>query len=242
MTDPYQVLGVSRDASDEEIKSAYRRLAKKYHPDMNPGDAEAARKMNEINAAYDQIKNPQKAQEEFRREQAQQQRSGQYGGGYGSPFGDSENPFGGYGDPFSAWYEEARRRAQQQYTREDSPEMQAALHFIQVGSYDDALRALAGVREADRTAAWYYYSALANSGVGNRMMALDHIRRAVQMEPDNPEYRQCLEQLQTSGRVYQETRRTYTGANFDFGKICLGLCLCNLCSGIFCGPMGGYYR
>lgn len=58
MNDPYSVLGVSRDASEEEIKKAYRRLAKQYHPDLNPGDAEAARKMNEINAAYEQIKNP----------------------------------------------------------------------------------------------------------------------------------------------------------------------------------------
>lgn len=58
MNDPYSVLGVSKEASEEEIKKAYRRLAKKYHPDLNPGDPEAARKMNEINAAYDQIKNP----------------------------------------------------------------------------------------------------------------------------------------------------------------------------------------
>ena len=49
--DPYKVLGVSRDASDEEIKQAYRRLAKKYHPDLNPGDQEAARKMQEIGRA-----------------------------------------------------------------------------------------------------------------------------------------------------------------------------------------------
>ena len=56
--DPYKVLGVSPDASDEEIKQAYRRLAKKYHPDLNQGNEEAAKKMQEVNAAYEQIKNP----------------------------------------------------------------------------------------------------------------------------------------------------------------------------------------
>ena len=54
-TDPYQVLGVSPNASEDEIRQAYRRLAKKYHPDLNPGDKTAAQKMNEINAAYEQI-------------------------------------------------------------------------------------------------------------------------------------------------------------------------------------------
>ena len=54
--DPYSVLGLTPDASDEEVKRAYRALAKKYHPDMNPGDQHAAEMMNRINAAYDQIK------------------------------------------------------------------------------------------------------------------------------------------------------------------------------------------
>ena len=68
--DPYKVLGVSPNATDDEIKQAYRRLAKQYHPDRNPGDKEAAKKMQEVNAAYEQIKNPD----------AYKQRSG---GGYG---------------------------------------------------------------------------------------------------------------------------------------------------------------
>ncbi len=53
MNDPYKVLGVQPGASDEEIKKAYRSLAKKYHPDLHPNDAAASSKMNEINAAYD---------------------------------------------------------------------------------------------------------------------------------------------------------------------------------------------
>lgn len=56
--DPYRVLGLEPGASEDEVKRAYRQLAKKYHPDMNPGDAHAAKMMNDINAAYDQIKNP----------------------------------------------------------------------------------------------------------------------------------------------------------------------------------------
>ena len=62
--DPYEVLGVSRGASEDEIKTAYRKLAKQYHPDLHPGDPVAAQKMNEINQAYEQIKNPQAYQQQ----------------------------------------------------------------------------------------------------------------------------------------------------------------------------------
>ena len=53
---PYDVLGVSPSASDEEIAKAYKRLAKRYHPDLNPDNAAAASRMGEINRAYDEIK------------------------------------------------------------------------------------------------------------------------------------------------------------------------------------------
>lgn len=55
--DPYQILGVSREDSDEKITKAYRQLAKKYHPDLNPNDPLAAKKMAEVNNAYDEIEN-----------------------------------------------------------------------------------------------------------------------------------------------------------------------------------------
>ena len=166
--DPYKVLGVSPDASDEEIKRAYRRLAKKYHPDLNPGDAEAARKMQQVNDAYEQIKNPQKA-------------SNQSGGsGYGS------SGYTGY-DPFT----EAWRRAyqQQQQTGGDSYQ-QAAYNYIRFGRYREALNALGNSTQRD--ARWYYLSALANDGLGNQVTALEHIRRAVSMEPDNGVYLDML--------------------------------------------------
>lgn len=54
--DPYKVLGVSPDASQEEVSKAYKKLARKYHPDLNPNDKQAAEKMSQINQAYDLIR------------------------------------------------------------------------------------------------------------------------------------------------------------------------------------------
>lgn len=216
--DPYKVLGVSRDASDEEIKTAYRRLAKKYHPDLNPGDAEAAKKMQQVNAAYEQIKNPEKA--------AQSQRSGQTGG-YGGGYYD---PFGGYG-PFGGGYSQYGGAGEQ---NGDSYQ-QAAYNYIRFGRYREAINALAN--STQRNARWYYLSALANDGLGNQVTALEHIRRAVSMEPDNMEYLDLLQRMERGGETYRRTAGNFTG--FSGGSVCPSLCLCYFaqlfcCRGFFC--------
>ena len=189
--DPYKILGVSRDASDEEIKRAYRQLAKKYHPDRNPGDAEAAKKMQQVNAAYEQIKNPEKAQ------------SSTGYGGYGS-----YDPFGGY----------------QQRTQQDGDSyLQAAYNYIRFGRYREALNALQNCTKKD--ARWYYLSALANYNLGNQVTALEHIRRAVSMEPDNQEYLYTLEQMEHGGATYRRTADNYRGFTMR-GSPCANLCIC----------------
>ncbi|MBQ3280097.1 DnaJ domain-containing protein [Candidatus Saccharibacteria bacterium] len=86
--DYYEVLGVSKNASDDEIKKAYRKLAIKYHPDKNPGDKEAEAKFKEINEAHDVLSDKQKR---ARYDQFGHAGVGGAGGGFG---GFSGNPFG----------------------------------------------------------------------------------------------------------------------------------------------------
>ena len=190
MEDPYKILGVSRDATDDEIKQAYRRLAKQYHPDRNPGDEAAAKKMQQINAAYEQIKNPEKAQPNSGSYQSQ---------GY--------DPFGrGFG-------------------QEDAgdPYLRSAYNYIRYGRYQEALNALQN--STVRQGKWYYLSALANDGLGNQVTALEHIRRAVSMEPNNLTYLQALDRIEHGSTVYRQQAGNYRGFTMR-GNPCASLCLC----------------
>ena len=207
MTDPYKVLGIPSTATDDEVKQAYRRLAKRYHPDANPGDQNAERRMQEINAAYDEIMN--------RRTNPNAGRSTGY------------DPFGGFG---GAGYSGSRQSGQR---ADGSTYFQAARSYIQFGRYREALNVLSGIQE--RTAEWYHLSALANAGVGNRVLAQQHAQRAVQMQPNNLEYRELYERLQQPGQTYTSFGRGFSMPMFDVagGRLCLGLCLaqslCGLC-------------
>lgn len=199
--DPYKVLGVSPDASDEEVKQAYRRLAKKYHPDLNPGDAEAAKRMQEVNAAYEQIKNPEKAAADR--------------GGTGW------DPYAGY---------------QRQDPGEEDPYQQGAYQYIRMGRFQEALNILGN--STHRNAQWYYLSALANDGLGNQVTALEHIRRAVSMEPENPLYLYTLQQIQSGGAAYRQQAGNFRGFG-SRGNPCASMCLCYLvqlccCRGWIC--------
>ena len=167
---PYDVLGVSPNASDDEIKRAYRDLTRKYHPDANvnnPLADLAEEKFKEVQEAYDTIMRERSSGS-----------SGSGGGGYS--YGGSSSYGGASGGSYGG-YESAQQ----------DPRLQAAANYINSRRYREALNTLDQVSE--RSALWYYLSGCANAGIGNNILARDHAAQAVNMEPNNLQYRQLFE-------------------------------------------------
>ena len=134
---------------------------------------------------------------------------------------DDVGGFGGYGS-----YQ------QRSYTESDSSDnyQKAAYNYIRYGRYQEALNALGNSDRHD--ARWYYLSALAHDGLGNQVTALEHIRRAVSMEPDNPEYLRALDEIEGGGVRYRQQAGGFRGFQIHTDP-CSSLCFCYLAQ-LFC--------
>lgn len=242
MQDPYLVLGVSQNASEDEIKKAYRALAKKYHPDVNNGSPQAEARMKEVNEAYSQVMKMRREGTTFNQGSYGSSGYGSggaygssgynsgYSGNYGSGYGSYGN-YGGYGYGYGG-----------QSSYSSNPQLTAARNYVRSGHYQEALHVLENIHE--RSAEWYYLSGEANLGVGNRVAALNYARQAVSMDPNNFEYRALLARIEGRNSSYQTNGSPFNGQQFicrnPLSMCCLLSLLCNCCCG-GCGG-GGYYR
>lgn len=230
ISDPYKVLGVSRDVSDEELKKAYRKLSRKYHPDANvnnPNKAVTDEKFKDIQQAYDMIVKEREYGPGYSQSygQGSQGQTGQYGqyGDFGGGFGG----FGGFGD-FGGF---GGYRQQQTGGSQHDSYMQAAANYINSGHYQEAINVLNSV--TDRNAMWYYYSAIANYGLGNNVKAAEYAKKASSMEPDNAQYRQLVRQIESGGQWYGNMGSPYGNPGAGMDSSCIKCCainlLCNCC-------------
>ena len=115
--DYYSVLGLKKDASADDIKKAYRKLARKYHPDLNPDDKESHQKFQQINEANEVLSDPEKRKkydtygehwqhgEEYEKARQQQSQSGGFGGGFGGFGGDASYSYSSDDSEFSDFFE-----------------------------------------------------------------------------------------------------------------------------------------
>ena len=198
VTNPYEVLGISPNASNDEVKKAYRELSRKYHPDSyvdNPLAELAEEKFKEVQEAYEQI--------------MKQRENGGYSYQTGGQSYTSAN------------------------SSQETVELQAARNYINARRFREALNVLAGI--SNRSAMWYYYSSIANMGIGNNLVAVDHAKQAAAMEPNNMEYVNYANQMQFRSQHYQTQGYGYGRQYYGTGNLC-----CDLwCMDTMCECMGG---
>ncbi len=220
MNNPYDVLGVSESASDDEIKKAYRKLSRKYHPDANinnPNKLQAEEKFKEVQQAYQQIMDIRSG------------KAGSYGTGYGNSGSGSTNPFDDFGFGGFGGFNQRQRTASNQTA--DEKYLTAAYDYIRTGYYEQALNVLMQVET--RNARWYFLSAIANLNVGNNIIAEQHAAQAVNMEPDNMEYRALYSQIQQGATRYTQRSEPYGGMQMS-GDPCMQCCMANLLCNCCC--------
>lgn len=246
VNDPYRVLGISKDASKDEIKKAYRQKAKEYHPDLHPGDPHAAEKMNEINEAYDMLSNPEKYQSRQQKAGYSQQHSTrEYSN---STYGDSTygntsyghttqgNSTGtGFDDFWGMGFEElfgfGRRSQPLQKPVKQAEDLQIikdVIDYINIDRYREAENILSQVVSSERNGRWHYLNAVTNYGLGNQMRAFEEIEKAVQIEPDNQVYIQAYNSMRQTGAQYQSNGQTYRDATDGLYRYCYSCCAMQL--------------
>ena len=205
MKDPYQVLGVPETATDEEIKKAYRDLARKYHPDNyhdTPLADLAQEKMKDINAAYEQIT---------------RERSGR---------GSGNSSYGSYGSGGTAYQ-------RQQYSSQSSTGssvLQQVRMAINSGNLSRAEALLANY--ADHNAEWNFLKGAVCYRRGWMDEAKRYYQTACQMDPSNAEYQSALDFMENANRTAYRPDGGSFGTELCGGNPCLTLCcLYTLCNG-----------